>query len=107
MVFRAETGAAGVASHGCSYAISNERAGDTAMEKLSGEVQWPVGVGTAGHTAPCGVYGDLFCVKHQFTCSCENSLTTLAGTSASLTSLNSNVMLPSDRKSTRLNSSHL
>src|ERR1035438_7798564 len=37
----------------------------------------------------------LFCAKHQFTCSCENSVTTLAGTSASFTSLNSKVMLPS------------
>ena len=37
----------------------------------------------------------LFCAKHQLTCWCENSVTTLAGTSASLTSLNSKVMLPS------------
>src|ERR1039457_7191589 len=37
MVFRAETGAAGIASHGRSHATSHERAGDAAMEKLSGE----------------------------------------------------------------------
>jgi hypothetical protein len=42
MVFRAETGAVGVASHGYSHATSPEGAGDAAMEKLSRADQWVV-----------------------------------------------------------------
>ena len=76
-------------------ATSHERADDAAMEKLIRSDQWVVGVWPAGQTAPASAEGDLFCVKHQSTCPGENSLTTLAGTSVSLTSLNSKVMLPS------------
>src|SRR5271157_1017718 len=36
VVFRAEAGAAGVAGDGRSHAVSDERAGDVALEKLSG-----------------------------------------------------------------------